>query len=182
VILARKTKTRGKIVQKGRVMGGNDFAGKNRVVLLVGLEIARRAADKRTGTRGALMAVIEYLRTSGVRAQLWGPLHDLWCALADADRGISNELVDRLAYRGGTQKGIKDTFAWTAAAAKATILIKAKIPAPDALKRVAKEQGLNPKKLRELGHASPARKSIIVGFSKTSLTPKEPNSGCATAC
>jgi hypothetical protein len=161
VILARKTKTRGQVVQKGRVMGDNDLAGNAWGVLLVGLEIARSAEDKRIGTRVALAAVVQYLRTSGVRAQLWGPLHDLWCALADADRGISNELVDRLAYRGGTQKGIKDTFAWTAAAAKVTLLIKAKIPAPAALKRVAKEQGLNSKKLREFrkniqrGHASP---------------------------
>jgi hypothetical protein len=169
-------------------MGGNDFAGKNRVVLLVGLEIARRAADKRSGTRAALAAVIHYLNSCGVSGKLTKPLGALLCGLLDMDRGISNDLVDRLPYRDGAQKTIQETFDWAAAAAKATLLIKAKIPAPDALKRVAKEQGLNPKKLREFrkniqrGHASPARKSIIVGFSRTSLTPKEPNSGSATSC
>src|SRR5262245_39186152 len=65
-------------------------------VLLLGLQIARTAVDKRTGTRVALLAVIHYLRTCGVSPKLWDPLHALWCALADVDRGISNKLVDRM--------------------------------------------------------------------------------------
>jgi phytoene/squalene synthetase len=88
----------------------------------------------------------------------------LWCALADADRGISNELIDRVAYRGGTQKTIRDTLDWAAAAAKVTLE-----PAGAALKRVAKAQGLDSKKLREFrkniqrGHA-PLRAQKYYGW------------------
>jgi hypothetical protein len=142
-------------------MGDNDLAGNAWAVLLINLEIARTAADKRSGTRAALLAVIHYLNSCRVSGKLTKPLRALSCGLLDMDRGISNDLVDRLPYRGGTQKTIQETFAWAAAAAKVTVLIKAKIPAAAALKRVAKEQGLNSKKLREFrkniqrGHAPP---------------------------
>jgi hypothetical protein len=148
-------------------MGDNDLAGNAWAVLLINLEIARTAADKRSGTRAALLAVIHYLNSCRVSGKLTKPLRALSCGLLDMDRGISNDLVDRLPYRGGTQKTIQETFAWAAAAAKVTVLIKAKIPAAAALKRVAKEQGLNSKKLREFrkniqrGHAPPPRAKVL---------------------
>ena len=147
-------------------------------VLLLGLQIARTAVDKRTGTRVALLAVIHYLRTCGVSPKLWDPLHALWCALADVDRGISNKLVDRMPYRSGTQKGIKETLAWATAAAKVTLLIKKdKMPSPAALKRVAKEKGLDPTKLREYrkniqrGHASPRAQKYYSWFLEDLADP-----------
>ena len=137
--------------------------------LLLSLKIAHTAVDERTRTRAALWAVIQHLQTCGVSVKLWDPLHALWCALADADRGISNELIDRVAYRGGTQKTFRDTVDWATAAAKVTLLIKDKVPARAALERVAKAQGLDSKKLREYrkniqrGHA-PLRAQKYYGW------------------
>jgi hypothetical protein len=143
---------------------------KRHAVLLLGLEIARRAADNRRATRVALSAVIRYVNSCGVSGKLTKPLHALWCGLADMDRGISNDLVDRLPYKGGTQKTIQETFDWAAAAAKVTLYIKKnKMPAPAALKNAAKEQGLDSKKLSEFrkniqrGHA-PARAKKYYGW------------------
>ena len=147
-------------------------------VLLLGLQIARTAVDKRTGTRIALSAVIRYLKTCGVSPKLSDPLHALWCALADVDRGISNELVDRMPYRSGTQKGIRETLVWATAAAKVTLLIKKdKMPAPAALKRVAKEKGLDSTKLREFrkniqrGHVSPRAQKYYSWFLEDLADP-----------
>jgi len=151
---------------------------KRDVVLQLGLKIARTAVDKRTGTRIALLAVIHYLKTCGVSPKLSDPLHDLWCALADVDRGISNELVDRKPYHSGTQKGIRKTLAWATAAARVTLLIKKdKMPATAALKRVAKEKGLDSKKLREFrkniqrGHVSPRAQKYYSWFLEDLADP-----------
>jgi hypothetical protein len=158
-------------------MSANDLRG-NTWALLTGLEIARRTADNRRATRVALLAVIHYLTSCGVSGKLTKPLHALWCGLVDMDRGISNDLVERLPYRGGTQKTIQGTFDWAAAAADVTLLIKAKTPARAALEKVAKAQGLDPKKLREFrkniqrGHAPPRAQKYYCWLLKDLADPK----------
>jgi hypothetical protein len=146
--------------------------------LLLSLEIARRAADNRTATRAALMAVIQHLRSCGVSAKLWKPLHALWCGLADMDRGISNDLVDRLPYKRGTQKTIQETLDWAVPAAKVTRLTEGKTPAAVALKTAAKAHGLDSNKLREFrkniqrGHASPRAQKYYNWFLQDRADPK----------
>jgi hypothetical protein len=154
---------------------------KSDAVLQLSLEIARSAKSKRLGTRVALSALIHYLETRGVSGKLTKPLRALWCGLADMDRGISNDLVDRLPYKDGPQKTIQETFDWAAAAAKVTLLIKAKMPAPAALESIAKEQKLNSKKLREFrkniqrGHASPRAQKYYNWLLEDLAAPKGAN-------
>jgi hypothetical protein len=146
--------------------------------LLASLEVARRAADNRTATRVALMAVIGYLQSCGVSVELWKPLHALWCGLADMDRGISNDLVERLPYKAGTQKTIQKTSDWAVAAAKVTHFIEGKMPAAAALKTVAKARGIDSKKLREFrkniqrGNASPRTQKYYRWFLEDLADPK----------
>jgi hypothetical protein len=150
----------------------------NDALLELALETARSARTRRIGTRIALFSLVHYLHECGVSSELSRPVSALWCALADADRGISNELTDRAPYTGGTQKTIEETFIWAMAAARVTILIDGGMSAAAAEAKVAKAQKLNAKKLREFrkniqrAHAPPRAQKYYTWLLEDLADPK----------